>query len=141
MASNAIAGVGARFLRSDQASSGGTYAAIAEINSISGPSMKRDTIDVTSLDSTGGYKEFIAGFRDGGEVTLAMNFTLDGYIDMKTDFESDVLGDYRIELPDTNVSTFDFSGFVTSLGMSVPTADKVTTEVTIKVSGAVTISS
>ena len=38
-------------------------------------------IDVTSLDSSGGYREFIASFRDAGEVTLNMNFTLASYDD------------------------------------------------------------
>ena len=52
MASNAISGVGTVFLRA------GT--ALAEVNSITGPGMTRDFIDVTSLDSTSGYREFIA---------------------------------------------------------------------------------
>ena len=68
--SNAKAGVGTLFRRW----SGTAWVNIAEINSISGPNMSRDTIDVTSLDSTGGYREFIPGFRDGGTVQLAMNF-------------------------------------------------------------------
>jgi predicted secreted protein len=141
MASKAIAGKGTKFQRSDQHSSHGSYSNIAEINNITGPKMKRNTIDVTSLDSTGGYEEFIPGFRDGGEVTLAMNFNVNGYIDMKTDFESDVLGLYRIIFPDTNQTTFDFSGFVTDLGVGIPTKDKITADITIKISGPVTVTS
>jgi len=53
MASKAIAGVGTKFKRWN----GSAWVDIAEINSITGPSMSRDTIDVTSLDSTGGYRE------------------------------------------------------------------------------------
>jgi hypothetical protein len=64
MASDAFAGVGTVFKRG--------AVAIAEITSISGPNLTRGTIDVTNLDSTNGYREFIAGFRDGGEVTLSM---------------------------------------------------------------------
>ena len=33
-----------------------------------------DMIDVTSLDSCNGYREFIGGFRDGGTITMRMNF-------------------------------------------------------------------
>jgi predicted secreted protein len=96
MPSAAISGVGTHFQRATADTSDPTFASIAEVNSISGPSLSRDTIDVTSLDSTSGYREFIGGFRDGGEVSLEMNFTKDGFTDMKTDFESASLWDYRI---------------------------------------------
>jgi len=96
---------------------------------------------VTNLDSSGGYREFIAGFRDGGEVSLTMNFTKTGFDDMNTDFESDSSVNYQIVLPDTGNTTFDFAAYVTSLGMSVPTDDKVTASVTLKITGQVTMSS
>lgn len=140
MASNAFSGVGTKFKRSDMASSP-TFSDIAEVNSIDGPNMSRDTIDVTSLDSTGGYREFIGGFRDGGEVTLEMNFTLTGYAQMKADFESSSRVNYQIVLPDSGATTFDFSALVTSLGTAIPMDDKVTSSVTIKISGQVTVSS
>ena len=135
--SNAIAGVGTKFRRW----SGSNWVDIAEINSIDGPSKTRDTIDVTSLDSTGGYREFIGGFRDGGTVTLPMNFTRATYDVMNNDFESNVLQNYEIFLPDLEGTSFEFEGLVSELGMSVPTDDKVTADVTIKVSGQVTIDS
>lgn len=135
--SNAIAGVGTKFRRW----SGSNWVDIAEINSIDGPSKSRDTIDVTSLDSTGGYREFIGGFRDGGTVTLPMNFTRATYDVMNNDFESNVLQNYEIFLPDLEGTSFEFEGLVSELGMSVPTDDKVTADVTIKVSGQVTIDS
>ena len=136
--SDAISGVGAQFKRGDGASSE-TFAAIAEVNSITGPTMSRDTIDVTSLDSTGGYREFIGGFRDGGEVTLNMNFALAGYNDMKDDYELDTLTNYQVVLPDTGNTTFEFAALVTSLGLAVPMDDKVTSDVTLKISGEVTL--
>jgi len=137
--SDAVAGVGSQFKRESDESSG-VFAAIAEINSITGPGMTRDTIDVTSLDSTGGYREFITGFRDGGEVTLEMNFTLDGYNQMKDDFEVDDTHNYQIVLPDTGATTLEFAALVTSLPLSVPTDDKITISVTLKVTGEVTLS-
>lgn len=136
--SDAISGVGTVFKRSDMASSP-TFSAIAEINSIQGPNKSRATIDVTSLDSVGGYREFIASFRDGGEVQLEMNFTRDGYIDMNADFEVETLVDYQIVLPDSGNTTLDFSGLVTNLGMGIPLDDKITAPVTIKVSGQVAL--
>ena len=135
--SNAIAGVGTKFRRWD----GANWDDIAEINSITGPGKTRDTIDVTSLDSTGGYREFIGGFRDGGTVTLPMNFTRSTYEVMNTDFESDVLQNYEILLPDTEATSFEFEGLVTELGLGIPADDKVSADVTIKISGQVVINS
>ena len=88
-----------------------------------------------------GYKEFIAGFRDGGEVTLNMNFTRDGYIAMLADFESDVPRNYQIVFPDTGATTLDFAGLVMGLPLDIPTEGKITCTVTIKLSGAPTVSS
>ena len=131
--SNAVSGVGTTFKRSNMLSSP-TFAAIAEINSIKGPDKKRNVIDVTSLDSTGGYREFIAAFRDGGQVVMDMNFTRAGYDDMNDDFEIETLVDYQIVFPGT-IGTFEFSGLVTDIGNSIPLDDKITMSVTIKVSG------
>jgi len=131
--SNAVSGVGTTFKRSNMLSSP-TFAAIAEISSIKGPDKKRNVIDVTSLDSTGGYREFIAAFRDGGQVVMDMNFTRAGYDDMNDDFEIETLVDYQIVFPES-IGTFEFSGLVTDIGNSIPLDDKITMSVTIKVSG------
>ena len=141
MPSNAFAGVGTTFKRADSASSATGFTTIAEVNSISGPNLNRDTIDVTSLDSAGGYREHIGGFRDGGTVTLNMNFTLDSFDDLKLDLETDSTWDYQIVFSDTGATTFDFTAFVTEIGIEVPTDDKVSASVTFKITGQVTVSS
>ena len=43
---------------------------VARLSSIGGLELSADTIDVTTLESDGGYREFIAGFKDAGEVAL-----------------------------------------------------------------------
>jgi predicted secreted protein len=135
--SNAFSGVGTLFRRW----SGTAWVNIAEVNSISGPSMTRETIDVTSLDSTGGYREFIAGFRDAGTLQLTMNFTRSTYDTMKDDFEDDSAQNYEIVLPDDENTTLEFAGLVTECPIEIPTDDKVTSTVTIKITGQVTVNS
>ena len=135
--SNAIAGVGTRFRRW----SGSAWVDIAEINSISGPSMTREQIDVTSLDSTGGYREFIAGFRDAGTISLSVNFTRSTYELMQGDFEDDDNQNYEIVLPDDELTSIEFEGIVTEMPLSITADDKVTVDVTIKISGEITVNS
>lgn len=132
MPSNAISGVGTKFKRW---AAGSGFVDLAEVNSISGPNQSRETIDVTSLDSTGGYREFIGSFRDGGSVNLNMNFTKATYTLMHTDFVSDDLVAYKIVLPDTPTTSLEFTGLVMELPLEVSTGDKITANVTIKVSG------
>ena len=142
MASSAFSGVGTTFGRADQASSTPSgFTTIAEINSISGPNLSRDTIDVTSLDSVGGYREFITSFRDGGEVTLEMNFTLAGFEAMRDDFNSDDVWEYRITLNNTEGTQIDFDAYVTGIGIDIPMDDKVTSNVTLKITGQIRINS
>ena len=140
MPSSAVSGVGTTFGRADtQATSEPTFTSISEINSIVGPNKSRSTFDVTSLDSTGGYREFKPGFRDGGEVTLGMNFTIAGYDTMNDDFEDDSSREYRITFPNTEATTMDFDAYVTSLGIGTPLDDKITADVTLKITGQVRI--
>ncbi len=46
---------------------------LAMADNITGPSITADQVDVSALDSTDAWKEFIAGLIDGGEVTIEQN--------------------------------------------------------------------
>lgn len=133
--SEAISGVGVHLSRWD----GSAYVALAEITSIKGPGKKRDTIEVTNLDSTGGYKEFIGGFREGGTVSLTMNFTRASYDLMNADFETDDVQYYAITIPDAALTTLEFEGFVQELPLNISAKDAITADVTILVSGKVEV--
>jgi predicted secreted protein len=131
MASLAVSGVGSQFLKGS--------AALAEITNITGPSMTRDFIDVTSLDSEDGYREFITGFRDAGTISLNMNFTEDSYAVIKLDFESPVAQTYSVILGNLENTTFTFQGLVTECPLTIPVDDKISVDVTIKITGKVTM--
>lgn len=113
---------------------------IADIISIGGPGMSRDTVDVTTLGSTGGYREFITGLRDGGTLTFELLFSKAGYNAMKTDFESDEPVTYTIELPDSDNTIIGFDGLVTDFPVTIPLDDKVTMSVTVKITGNISVS-
>lgn len=136
----AIAGVGTIFNRWDStAGSSGGWKKIAEINNITGPGMSRDTIDTTTLDTAGGYRTFITGFRNAGTMTLAMNFTQATYLQMKADFESNDPVAYQVILPDDEETVIEFDGLVTEIPLTIPTDDKITADVTIQISGPVDV--
>lgn len=135
----AVAGVGTQFRRWNSVT--GAWDTIANINSITGPGMSRDTIDTTALDTIGGYRTFITGFRNAGTITLSMNFTRDDYETMKDDFENDAAQNYEIVLPDADNTSLEFQGLVTELPLSIPPDDKITVDVTIQISGQVTLES
>jgi predicted secreted protein len=141
MASNALSGIGAILKRGDGASAE-AFTAVAEVRNITGPNMTRDQIDVTSLDSTSGYREYIGGFRDGGEVTLECNWTRDVYLQFLADFQNDTTSrNWQIVFPDTGATTFDFAAIVTALSNAIPADDKIDMPVTLKVDGPVVPSS
>ena len=133
MSTNAVSGIGTKFQRWTAAA----WANIAEVNTIAGPGMSRETIDCTSLDSTDGYREKIGGLRDGGTVVLNMNFTRSNYDNFKDDFESSSLGNYRIHLPDDDNTSVEFEGWVSELPLDVSPDDRITMNVTIEVTGPV----
>lgn len=123
---------------------GAAWEKIGEVSAISGPTMTKETIDVTNFDSDGGYREFIASFKDGGTMTLTMNFVMANYsvlLDLFNAIGPDEIADWELNLPDGDAgaleSTFFFKGIVTELPMEIPADDKVTNTCTIKISGKV----
>ena len=133
----AISGVGTLLRRW----SGTAWAQFAEVNNINGPGFQRDLIETTHLGTTGGYKTFIAGFRDGGEVSFDANFNRDDFELLLADFESDDAVDYEIVLNDSENTSIEFTGLVLNMPLTIPANEKVTMAVTIKVSGAISIDS
>ncbi len=135
MASQAMAGIGTKFYKWTS----GSWSRIAEVNSINGPNMSREIIDVTSLDSENGYREIIGALRDGGTAALNMNFSRAGYDLMKADFEDNDRKTYKIVLPDTAETTFEFDGLVMELPLTIEVADKISMDVSIQISGTVDV--
>lgn len=133
-----IVGIGTQFRRWN--STLGAWEKIAQIMKIAGPDSKRDTIDTTDLDTLGGYRTFIGGLRDGGSVKLTMKFDRDTFEVMRADFEDDALKNYEIVLPDEDQTSAEFQGLVTEMPLSID-EKLVMADVTIKVSGPITINS
>lgn len=132
----AIAGIGTTLTFKEDPS--GTAIAIGSLTSIGELSPTADEIDVTTLDSTGGYREFIAGFKDSGEVAIS-GFHKDdaGQKAARTAFNANKTGEFVITFSDDVTFTFDgfFKGYTVG---SVEVDGAIGFGATIRVSGPVT---
>lgn len=133
-----VDGFGTQFKRATTLSPGTTYETIANVTSISGPDRKRETIDVTAHDSPGQYMEFIGGLKDGGEVSMDINYDPSNAThDLDDDFDDTSPRNYRIVLlPGTDDEhTWQLKGIMTELSDEMPYDDKLARTLTIKVTG------
>lgn len=112
---------------------------IGSLTSINGIEITADLIDTTVLDSDGGYRESIGGFKDGGEVSIEGFFDSDtgsGQIELQTSLDAGIAEEYTITYPTTPSAEWNFQGVVTSFGVGDVDVDgTVGFRATIKVSG------
>ena len=131
-----------------QRSDGGTpdpvWTSIGKITDPDYPSLTRDAVDATTTESANGYREFIGGLRDGGEVspTLQLDTGDATFTALVADFNSDVAVTYRVLSPDAQPTAspptgeaWTFTGLITSIEPETPLDDQNTVTVTFKVSG------
>ena len=133
----------ARLTRSN-ADSPETFTQVAQVMSISGPGISRDTIDSTDADAVADWRTHLVSYIDGGEITIEVNLDLDnathgspaGFLG---DFADQTLRNYRVEFPDTSpVSFWAFTGKVVGTEPSNPHDGMSTMSVTYKVTSQIT---
>lgn len=119
---------------------GVTYDTIGLIKSISGVEQTMDLIDATHLASASQYKEYLAGYLDGGEVQVEAqldpeNADASNQLLVKAEFTGRTSETFRIVLATGPYVQFD--AFVTSWHpFQVPENDVVGLSFTLKVTGA-----
>ena len=71
-----------------------------------------EELDVTTLDSQGGYREFLQGYRDSGEVEITGFHEKNdaGQAALRTAYASGASGSVTVEFPDG--TTVSFTAFV-----------------------------
>ena len=121
---------------------GGTsYVAIGQVKDITGPSQTRDTIEVTDHDS-GGWKEYIAGLRDGGELTFTIGYDNANaqHAALLTSMGSSVIPAWELTLNVTSgTAVWTFDGQVTGFTANTPVSGENTIDITVKISGSATL--
>lgn len=137
MSTDAKIGHGTLFQIQNIGDSPDNWDSIAEVVSVTPPSLTRDAIDATHSESPEKWREFIPGLRDGGEVTLEVNFIPGGLgtAAILATFNSDDRINARIQFPDSPVTTWQFTAFITAFNPEAPFDDKMSASVTFKLSG------
>ncbi len=126
---------------------GGTpeaFTTIAECYDISGPSLALDAIEITHHTSTDGWREFVGGLLDGGEVTLSINFdpvgATHGYSSgLVEDMVNRTKRNFQLVFPDPGTTTWAFTALVTGFEVKAPIDDRLSSDVTLKISGKPTL--
>ena len=95
---------------------------IANLTSIGEIGVESDEIDATDLDSPNNYKEFIAGSKDAGEISLAGNIKVEANVEkMLALAEAQSLEDWVVTYP--SGATWTFKAFVKSFKDGEKTVD------------------
>lgn len=135
----AVKGKGAAFWLHD----GTALTKVADVLIITPPSPSRDTIDTTTHDSSGDYREFISALIDAGEFSITLHHVPGGVGDGKllAAFATGALTAFAIDLNSSTVTQQRIAGscIVTGYaGQDVVIDDKMTAVLSGKVSGALT---
>ncbi|MDS1269692.1 phage tail tube protein [Lipingzhangella sp. LS1_29] len=113
------------------------FTVLANVTSITGPEMERETVDVTSHDSPGGWMEFVGGLKDGGEVEIEFNYdpSEPTHAVLQEDFDAARPRTYQVVFPDPDQHAWQFQAILTNLSAEMPHDDKIEGEMTLKVTG------
>lgn len=118
---------------------GSTWVAIPARISVSGPSQKVNTIEVTTLDDT--HRKYIPGVIEGQEVTAeCLHDPSDAAITaMEALIDAPANKNFRVTFSDTGAAVYAFEGILTGSELSAASIDDpVKITFTIQQSGAVT---
>lgn len=137
MPTKAVTGVGTVLAVGDGASPE-VFTAITEITSIGGPELSSEQVEVTSLDSAGGFKEFVTGLKDGGSISIENNWIKSdvSQVQMRDDVQAGTKRNYRITWSDSPPTVVDFNASVEAFSMTTEPDAPVTASMTLKISGA-----
>lgn len=113
---------------------------IGSLTSVGEISPDSEELDATCLDSSGGYREFLQGFKDSGDLTLTGYLDPDkpGQAQMVTLYESGTLGYFWVTFPDQ--ATVAFNAYVKSFTVGSAEVDGIVGfGTTLRVSGLVQV--
>jgi hypothetical protein len=150
VASTGATGLGVQ-LKIGNGASPEVFTTVANVVSINLSGRSVEEVDFTHLLSSGGYREFRAGFKDPGELQFSLHYnpanaTHNGTTGIESRLNSGVPFTFKIDLTGiggvTNPTDFDKvltgTGYVSGGDFTISGEDPLLYDVTIRVSGAIT---
>lgn len=116
------------------------FTTLAGVYSLTHSGVTRTVIDVTDFDSLNNAKEFLGGQVDYGTLEVTVHFDADNTT------HSDASGilaqlqdsdprNWQLTNPDANNKVWQFSGILQSFSVSMNNDDKVSADISLKVTG------
>ena len=120
---------------------GSSAKTVGGLSSIDGVSISSDEVEVTALDNSTGYREYLQGFKDGGDVPLSgfLDGADTGQDELYSLLESGTVTAMSIIFPAAIGKTWSFNAFVKEFSTSVDVDGAITFDVTLRVSGKPTL--
>ena len=136
--SEQIIAYGASVERSTDDSS---YTEIPECKGVAIPMVETDYPEATSLDSAGGFKEYIKGLKDAGVISVPAGYTAAGYEQQLADQAANGAIYYKVTLKKQPLQStgdvFEFRGFPTPQVESSDTGSIIGMTISIRTTGNV----
>jgi len=117
------------------------FTTIGGLSSITGPNFTSNTIDVTSHDTTGGFREKITGLKDAGSIsgTLFFDAALAQHQALLDDYKANTKKNYRLVLATFNPTKFfSFSATPSEVNYTFGVDGAQEAQVTFEISGDAT---
>jgi len=106
---------------------------IGNVISVSGPTISGDSVEITNHDSSSGFREFLPGLSDGGEITAELHMVKATATATYALIQTALSFKIGIGLASV-IGTWHCNGHITGFGTEVLAgADAVTNTLTIKV--------
>ncbi len=121
------------------------FTTIAEVATIGGPGMTRETIDMTNHSSPSAWREKIAGLLDGGDINFTINYLPAAATHGKSaggllqDLVDGPQRNFQLVFPDSGTTTWTIPAIVSGFTPNAPIDDKLSADVILTVAGEPTL--
>ena len=141
-----VAGLGTILERGDGGDPIETFFPIAHVFNLTGPGLKLNTVDNSTITSPGQTITYLNTQVDSGEISLSVNFLPkdDSQLGLILDLKTGALRNFKLVFPDGEQSEdndpllnsrWEFAAYVTAFSPSAQLSDRLTANISLQLSG------
>lgn len=116
------------------------FASILGVSRVNAPDVRTEFIDVTSHDSSGGFREFFPGLKDGETVTAEMLWKPSDTVhkSLRVDAYAATSRNWQEIFPDATDNQVNFTGYISGFPGQANAAEVLRNTLSVKVTGVPT---